>query len=325
MDDIVIRTSGLTKLFGPVKALDGLDLEVSKGEVFGFLGPNGAGKSTTIRILLDLVRPTAGTAEVFGQPPHRHRPETRAGIGYLPGELRMPGRATAGEYLHYLTRLRHGRGNDQIAALAERFDLNLGRPIAKLSKGNKQKIGVVQAFIHQPDLLILDEPTSGLDPLLQHEFQDLMKQRCTEGATVFMSSHVLSEIEHVADRVAIIRAGKLVDIEDITTLRHRAGQEVELRFAEPVDIAAFERLAGVSDPSVTVDSRRDSGGGDSGTWVLRCVLRGEPDELLKVAAQHRIVGWNAADRDLDDLFLDYYRDAAPGPDPVAEPKVKSHA
>ena len=316
--DIVIRTSGLIKDYpsgrrfrggaATVRALDGVDLEVRRGEVFGFLGPNGAGKSTTIRILLDLLRPTAGEARIHGQRPATGGHELRATVGYLPGELSMAGRRTAGESLHYLARLRGGAGRERIAPLAERFGLDLDRPIRGLSKGNKQKVGVVQAFMHDPELLILDEPTSGLDPLLQREFLDLVLEAQARGATVFMSSHVLSEVEDVASRVAIIRAGRIVDIDDVRTLRNRAGQAIELRFADPVDAADFEALPGVAD--VAID----------GT-TLTCLLRGEPDPLLKIAARHHVEHISAQDRELEDLFLDFYRvpaeELAASPEEVA--------
>jgi ABC-2 type transport system ATP-binding protein len=301
--DVVIRTAGLVKDYAsgsrlrpgtPVRALAGIDLEVDRGEVFGFLGPNGAGKSTTIRILLDLLRPTSGRAEVLGVTPADGGPGLRAHVGYLPGELTMSGRRTAGELLTYLAQLRGGVGADRIHPLAERFGLDLDRPIRGLSKGNKQKVGVVQAFMHDPDLLILDEPTSGLDPLLQREFLDLVHEARERGATVFMSSHVLSEVEDVAERVAIIRGGRIVDIDDVRTLRHHAGQAVELTFAGPVDPAAFAALPDVDD--VAVDGRR-----------LTCLLRGEPDALLKEAARHHVTHWSAQDRELEALFLDYYR------------------
>ncbi len=296
-----IRTIGLTKHFGSVRALDGLDLQVREGETFGFIGPNGAGKSTAIRILLDLIRPTAGTAEVYGRQPHEHGAELRSAIGYLPGELRMPGQSTAGDYLSYLARLRGGQGKSLIKVLSDRFDLDLSRQISKLSKGNKQKIGLVQAFMHRPSLLILDEPTSGLDPLLQREFHALARERTATGATIFMSSHILSEVEEVADRVAVIRSGRLVDVDDLHQLRRRAGQSVVFRFGEPVDGKAFSALGGVSDVSVDIDRT-------NAEWVVRCVLRGEPDDLLKLAARHHVAKWNATDRDLEDLFIDFYRD-----------------
>jgi ABC-2 type transport system ATP-binding protein len=294
MTDPVIRAEGLVKNYGSVRALAGLDLEVQRGEVFGFLGPNGAGKSTTIRILLDLLRPTSGSVEVLGTPPREGGAALRSRIGYLPGELSMAGSQTAGDALRYLARLRGGAGSDRIGPLAERFGLDLGRPIRGLSKGNKQKVGIVQAFMHAPELLILDEPTSGLDPLLQREFLDLVTESTRAGATVFMSSHVLSEVESVAGRVAIIRAGQIVDLDDVAALRHHAGQTVTFRFAEPADATAFASLAGVDE--VIID-------GDT----LTCLLRGEPDALLKAASRHRVTAWSAVDRELEDLFLDFYR------------------
>lgn len=302
MSDVVIRTMDLVKDYGDVRALAGLDLEVVQGEVFGFLGPNGAGKSTTIRVLLDLLRPTAGRAEVFRVAPRDGGPQLRGRIGYLPGELAMTGRQSARDLLHHLARLRAGRGVDRIDELASRFDLDLSRPIRGLSKGNKQKVGVVQAFMHDPDLLVLDEPTSGLDPLLQREFLDLALEAAGRGATVFMSSHVLSEVQEVADRVAIIRAGRIVDLDDVATLRARAGQTVTLVFAESVEAAHFQGLPGVDDVAVT-DWSSD---GTTGSR-LTCLLRGEPDGLLKEAARHRVVRWTAEDRELEDLFLDFYR------------------
>jgi ABC-2 type transport system ATP-binding protein len=294
----IIRTEGLVKEYGRgasrVRALDGLDLEIAPGEVFGFLGPNGAGKSTTIRVLLDQLRPTAGHAEVFGTAPRAGGPAQRARIGYLPGELAMAGRATSGELLTHLAHLRGGVGADRIGELAERLSLDLDRPIRGLSKGNKQKVGVIQAFMHRPELLILDEPTSGLDPLLQHEFLSMVREARADGATVFMSSHVLSEVEVIAERVAIVRAGRIVDLDDVATLRHHAGQRVELHFSDPVDPAIFDDLAGVSDIEVT-------------DRHLTCLLHGEPDALLKAAARFHVTRWAAEDRELEDLFLDHYR------------------
>ncbi len=301
--DVVIRTAGLIKDYrsarrgrttGHVRALDGLDLEVRRGEVFGFLGPNGAGKSTTIRILLDQLRPTAGYAEVLGATPAAGGPAVRARIGYLPGELAMQGRETAGDLLEHLVRLRGGRGSGRIGPLAERFGLDLTKPIRSLSKGNKQKVGVIQAFLHAPELLILDEPTSGLDPLLQQEFLAMVREATADGATVFMSSHVLSEVEIIAERVAIVREGRIVDLDDVATLRHHAGQQVALRFADPIRADEFAEIPGVEDVEVT-------------DHTVRCLLRGEPDALLKAAAAHHVVRWVAEDRELEDLFLDFYR------------------
>jgi ABC-2 type transport system ATP-binding protein len=298
----VIRTRGLVKDYGRTRALAGLDLDVRRGEVFGFIGPNGAGKSTTIRILMDLLRPTDGVAEVFGVAPSVGGPAQRARIGYLPGELSMAGKVSSREHLLHLAALRGGRGRDRIGALAERFSLALDRPVRTLSKGNKQKLGVIQAFMHEPELFVLDEPTSGLDPLLQHEFLELVRETAARGATVLMSSHVLREVESVADRVAIIREGRVLDVDSVQGLRQRAGQRVTLRFAEAPDPTRFAALPGIE--GVTVD----------GT-TLQCRLHGEPDALLKVAAAHHVTGWTARDRDLEDMFMDVYRwgaDAAHG-------------
>jgi ABC-2 type transport system ATP-binding protein len=292
--EVVIRTTGLVKKYGSTRALDGLDLSIHRGEVFGFLGPNGAGKSTTIRVLLDQLRPTAGSVEVLGTTPAAGGPQLRARIGYLPGELAMSGRATAGELLGHLARLRGGAGSERIHPLAERLSLDLVRPIRGLSKGNKQKVGVIQAFMHAPELLILDEPTSGLDPLLQREVIGMVREAQGGGATVFMSSHVLSEVEVIAERVAIVRQGRIVDLDDVATLRRNAGQQVVFEFATHVSADDFSGLPGIDD--VAVD----------GT-TLTCLLRGEPDALLKAAARHHVVRWSAQDRELEDLFLDFYR------------------
>jgi len=301
--ETVIRVEGLVKDYhaGPslrgratTRALDGLDLEVRHGEVFGFLGPNGAGKTTALRILVDLLRPTAGTVEVFGVAPRDGGHQQRARIGYLPGELSLAGRSTASDLLHHLARLRGGTGAERIAEYAERLSLDLSREMRDLSKGNRQKVGVVQAFMHTPELLILDEPTSGLDPLLQREFLDMVREACDWGATVLMSSHVLSEVELAATRVAIVREGRIVDVDDVKVLRHKAGQKVEFVFAEPVAASEFSGLEGVEDVEVAGST-------------LRCLLRGEPDALLRAVTAHRVVRWSAQDRELKDLFIDFYR------------------
>jgi ABC-2 type transport system ATP-binding protein len=291
---LALRAEDLVKDYGKTRALAGVTLAVEPGEVFGFIGPNGAGKSTTIRILLDLLRPTSGVVEVFGQNPRNGGPELRRRIGYLPGELVLPAKRKAGEYLAHLANLRGGDGADLIEPLSKRLGLNLDKTIKSLSKGNKQKVGVVQAFMHNPELLILDEPTSGLDPLLQQEVMELVREATAEGSTVFMSSHVLSEVEEIASRVGILRSGRMVDVDSIDELRRRAGQEVKLRFASPVTAREFTTLPGVTDV-VVADS------------TVSLVLRGEPNALLKTAARHHVVGWSAQNRDLEELFLDFYR------------------
>ena len=292
-----IDLRGLVKDYGSLRALHGVDLRVERGEVFGFIGPNGAGKSTTIRCLLDLLRPTAGEVEVLGVRELAEHPEVRARIGYLPGELALEGGQSARQHLDHLASLRGGAGAERIEPLAERFGLDLDRAFRGLSKGNKQKVGVVQAFMHRPELLILDEPTSGLDPLLQQEFLALVRESAEGGATLFISSHILSEVEAVAGRVAIIRGGRIVDLEAVGTLRERAGQHLSLSFAAPPTAEVVAAFAGMDELSdVAVDGS-----------TLRALLRGSPDRLIKEAARHSIRRIVASDRNLEELFMDHYR------------------
>ncbi|HSI97445.1 MAG TPA: ABC transporter ATP-binding protein, partial [Gaiellaceae bacterium] len=212
-----IETVGLSKTYGgKVRALVDLDLRVERGEVFGYLGPNGAGKSTTIRLFLDLIHPTAGRAALLGLDSRRDGVEARRRIGYLPGDLRLPDRLTASEFLASLARLRGATADDALRdELCERLGVVLDRPLRQLSRGNRQKIGLVQAFMHRPDLVVLDEPTAGLDPLLQNEVRAVMRETAQDGRTVFLSSHSLDEVQHTADRVGIIRTGRLVDVDSV--------------------------------------------------------------------------------------------------------------
>ncbi|MEX1270903.1 MAG: ABC transporter ATP-binding protein, partial [Acidimicrobiia bacterium] len=210
-----IQTHGLTKRYGDTLALDGLDLEVHAGEVFGFLGPNGAGKTTTIRLLLDVLRPTEGSATVLGLDPRSDGLELRKRVGYLPGDFVVDGRQSPREFLTYLANLRGGLPPSVYETLAERLGLDLDSRIGTLSKGNRQKVGLTQAFMHEPELLILDEPTSGLDPVVAREFLMMVREARNSGQTVFMSSHVLSEVQSTADRAGIIRKGKLIAIDEV--------------------------------------------------------------------------------------------------------------
>ena len=245
MSEPVIVAEQLTKRFGSLTALDGLDLSVEAGEVFGYLGPNGAGKTTTLRLLVDALRPTAGRAMVLGSDPSE--PATRARIGYLPAELHIDPRYTANDVLSFFGALRGGLDTARAEQLCARFSLDPTRPAGELSTGNRRKIGVVQAFVHRPQLLLLDEPTSGLDPLLQHEFHQLVAEAVAAGATVFLSSHVLSEVEQLADRVGILRRGVLVDIATLDELRGRARQHLQLHVDGDTSQAtqAFQDVPGV--------------------------------------------------------------------------------
>ncbi|MGW4848807.1 ABC transporter ATP-binding protein [Nocardia brasiliensis] len=289
-----IRTEGLTKHYGKHVALTGLDLDVRAGEVFGFLGPNGAGKSTTIRILLDLIRPTSGRVEVFGVDPRKGGAELRKRIGYLPGELALEGRNTARDLLGFLADQRGGAvPARRITELAELLDLDLSKKVGAMSKGNKQKVGIVAAFMHRPDLLILDEPTSGLDPLLQQRFLDLVTAAKADGQTVFMSSHVLSEVQQTADHAVIMRAGKLLGTENVDELRRRSPRSVELVFGADVFADDFARLPGVRD--LTIDGR-----------TLHCTTEGEVDGLFKMAAKYPLVSVLSTEPDLEQIFFSLY-------------------
>jgi ABC-2 type transport system ATP-binding protein len=293
MAEIAIRTEALTKDYGRTRGLDGLDMEVRTGEVFGFLGPNGSGKTTTIRLLLDLIRPTNGSATVLGLDPRHKGVELRRHVGYLSDDFVVDGRQTSRELLIYLGNLRGGVAAGRIHELAERLGLDLDRKVKTLSRGNRQKVGVVQAFMHDPDLLILDEPTSGLDPFLQQEFSAMVRQTVAEGRTVFMSSHVMSEVQRTADRVGIIRRGRLTAVESVEELRKRARRRVEVVFDSPIAAEEFASIPGVSD--VAVDG-----------LVLTCRLDGRADALVKAAARHGVATLTAEEPDLEELFFDYY-------------------
>jgi len=287
-----IVTRGLTKRFGDVTAVDDLDLDVAPGQVFGFLGPNGAGKTTTIRLLLDILRPTAGTVEVLGSSPRDTA--VRARIGFLPAELGLDPRHTATDTITYLGALRGGFEPGDVQHLLERFDLDPTRRIGELSTGNRRKVGVVQAFVGRPELLILDEPTAGLDPLLQHELLGLIRERVAAGATVVLSSHILPEVERIADRIGILRRGRLVAHGTVEEMRASARQRIDLHLGAPADPAPFRDLPGVI-------------GVDVEGAVLTVTVEGSVDAVVKAAAQlevHRLISHDA---DLENVFLELYR------------------
>ncbi|GIH27971.1 ABC transporter [Acrocarpospora phusangensis] len=287
----VVEAEGLTKFYGRRRGLEDLDLTIQPGEVFGYLGPNGSGKTTTIRLLLDVIRPTRGRVTVLGSDPGDAA--VRARVGYLPGELALAGRERAGQYLRFLGDARGGVAQARIDELAERLEADLSVPMGKLSKGNKQKVGLIQAFMHRPEFLILDEPTSGLDPLVQQEFLAMVREVRADGRTVLMSSHVLAEVEHVSDRVGIVRSGRLVAVEEVAALREKAVRRVELHFDAPVPAEAFEGLPGVRDLRVAGAS-------------VTCTIDGRPDALIKAAARFTVVHLVSAEPDLEEIFLTYY-------------------
>jgi ABC-2 type transport system ATP-binding protein len=294
-DEIVIQTTGLTKSYGRVRALSGVDLEVKRGEIFGFLGPNGAGKTTAIRCMLDLIRPQGGTIRVLGLDPQEAPETVKARVGYLPGELHLEENMTARQVFRYLDRLRGGRANrDFILDLSGRLKLELDTPIKNFSKGNKQKVGVVQALMHRPELLLLDEPTGGLDPLMQQEVLRMLAEAQSEGATVFFSSHIISEVQAVADRVAIIREGLIVEVAETAALLDRSMRRVRIRFREPTDAGDLIAL-----PGVELLDREDGLG-------LRLQVEGEMDALIKTLAQYPVSDFETERTNLEEIFLAYY-------------------
>ncbi len=289
-----IATSGLTKDYGSGHGLFGLDLEVSGGEVFGFLGPNGAGKSTTMRLLVDLIKPTSGSARVLGLDTVTDSLEIRRRIGFLPGDLAMYPKLTGRAMLDYLGALRGGVDARTRDALVERFGADIDRPIRQLSTGNRQKLGLVQAFMHEPELMILDEPIAGLDPLVQQSFHALLGEVSAQGRTVFLSSHTLSEVERVTHRLAILREGRLVVVDSLENLHKVAVQRLEIEFAEPVDPGEFGVLQGVTE--VRADGP-----------TLTVGFEGSADAVVKAAAAHEVLAVRPREEDLEDIFLRYYR------------------
>jgi len=296
-----IETVGLSKTYGgEIHAVVDLHLSVERGEVFGYLGPNGAGKSTTIRLLLGLIRPTGGRASIFGRDAHSDGVAARREVGYLPGDLRLADRLTGREQLDSLARLRRSLDTGLRDSLCERLQVDLERPIRQLSKGNRQKIGIVQAFMHRPDLVVLDEPTSGLDPLLQTEVRALLQETASEGRSVFISSHSLDEIQHVADRVGIIRQGRLVDVDAVESLRERSLRHVTVTFAAHVDFDAFGRIDGVRVVAA------------AGAVLTLSCPESAIDALVKRVAEHEIVDFVSQPADLEEIFLELYRQGDDG-------------
>jgi len=294
----IIQTERLTKSYGSHRGIVEVDLVVEQGEVFGFLGPNGAGKTTAIRVLLDLIRPTSGRAFVFGIETSVDPVAIHRRIGYLPGEFALYDRLTGGQTLTYFGNLRGGVDPAYQASLIERFDLDPSRRYREYSKGNKQKVGLVVALQHRPELLVLDEPTSGLDPLVQQTFFAVLRESVADGRTVFLSSHVLSEAEKTCDRVAIIRDGRIVMVDRVDALRDLAAHQVELRFTGPVPTEEFERIPGVS--GVTAEDH-----------VLRMHVAGPIGPVVKAAARYELADFVSREPSLEETFLAQYgREAA---------------
>ena len=289
----VISLERLTKSYGSNRGIIEVDLTVPQGETFGFLGPNGAGKTTTIRTMLDLIRPTSGRAAIFGIESSADPVAIHRRIGYIPGEFALYDRLTGRQTLDYFANLRGGVDKAYQASLIDRFGLDASRRFKEYSKGNKQKVGVIIALQHRPELLVLDEPTAGLDPLVQQTFFEVLDEAVADGATVFLSSHILSEVEKSCDRVGIIREGRLVKVDSVAALRDLAHHQVELRFSGSVPRAEFEALPGVSDVAAE-------------DHVLRMRVSGAITPVVQAAARYELLDFVSREPSLEETFLAQY-------------------
>jgi ABC-2 type transport system ATP-binding protein len=296
----IIEVDKLTKSYGSKRGIREVSFQVEEGEVFGFLGPNGAGKTTTIRILMALLRADGGEARIAGLDCWTQSVEIKRTTGYMPGEPALDPNLTGGQILEYFAHLRGGIDQAYLKQLIERFELDTSRKFRQYSTGNKRKVVLIQAFMHRPRLLVLDEPTSGLDPLNQLEFESMVKEARDEGRTVFLSSHVLSEVEKICGRVGIIRDGSLVRIGGVSELTAIKRYEIAITFADPVPVETFKTLEGVAE----VESLNQGLG-------VRLTMQGPADAVIKAAARHRVVSLTSHEPSLEDIFLRYYEaDAA---------------
>ena len=290
-----IETEGLTKRYGSHRGIEGVSFSVRRGEVFGFLGPNGAGKTTTIRTLLDLIHPTAGSARIFGLDSRRDSVAIRGRLGNLPGDFGFGREATGREAVRLLSRLRGIDGSGRAEELARRFRADLDRPLGQLSRGNRQKVGLILAAFHRPELLVLDEPTSGLDPLMQEEFLALVAEERERGAAVFLSSHELDEVQRVCDRVGIVRGGRLIAVERIEDLLGKARRRFTVELRDPAGLERLRELPGVADLELT-GNRADF------------TAAGDLDAVVRELAAHHVVDLEATHPSLEEVFLGYYQE-----------------
>jgi ABC-2 type transport system ATP-binding protein len=302
----IIQTNRLTKHYGRSRGIQDVTFSVEQGEVFGFLGPNGAGKTTTIRVLMGLLKPSGGSAQIGGLDSWKQSPAVKRLVGYLPGEFALDPTLTGAQILTYLGNLRGGADQQAIQQLAQRLDLDLSRRFREYSRGNKQKVGLIQAFMHRPRLLILDEPTSGLDPLNQQEFYRMAAEVKADGRTVFLSSHNLPEVERTCDRVGIIREGQLARVDSVAALTDIKHHIVELTFAQPVAPTAFSGLPGVREVAA-----------EQGGTQLRLTVQGDLGAVLRAAVQYGATNLTTHEPSLEEIFLQYYAPASAAPTAVA--------
>jgi ABC-2 type transport system ATP-binding protein len=290
----IIVIDQLKKSYNNIQAVKGISMSVERGEIFGFLGPNGAGKTTTIRCILDVIRPSTGTIRVLGLDAQHDKLALHQHIGYLPGDVRLPGQMTGKQIINYFARLQ-GREPVLLNDLVARFDVELKRPLKGYSKGMRQKIGIVLAFMCDPQVLILDEPTSGLDPLLQKVFNEFLLEEQARGKTIFMSSHIMSDVEKICHRIAVIRQGELVAVEEVGTLREKAGQRVTVEFGDPMTEEELARIPGVS--MVKQTNRH-----------YQFNMSGSMDPLIKALSRHEVIRLQAEEAPLEEVFLKFYEE-----------------
>ncbi len=293
--ETVIQTKDLTKFYGKSRGINNVNLTVNKGDIFGFLGPNGAGKSTTIRTLMDYIRPTSGTASIFGMDCRNDSVAIRKRIGYIPGDFGLYGHMTGWKFLEYFGKVRGGYNAGSAKAIAKRMDIKLDRKMKEYSRGMRQKVAIIQALMNNPDLIIMDEPTNGLDPLVQQTFMEMLREEAGRGCTIFMSSHVLSEVEKTCNRVAIIKEGSIVAEEQVEALRQKSGKVLEVKFAEPLTKEIFY-FPGVS--NITQNN---------GSY--RMTVTGNLEELLKEISAHKLADISIHQMTLEDVFMHYYEGA----------------
>ncbi|GAA4376661.1 ABC transporter ATP-binding protein [Agromyces bauzanensis] len=296
-----VTTRGLIKRYGSHTALHGIDLDIPRGRVFGMIGPNGAGKTTTMRLLLDIIRPSGGQLQVLGEDPRTGGSSLRRRVGYLPGELHLQARVRGRELFAHYAEISGTVRAGTVESLADRLGLDLSRPVRSLSKGNKQKVGLIQAFMHEPELLVLDEPTSGLDPLVQQEFHAMLREAKDKGQTVFLSSHVLSEVQQTADDIAILRSGRIVKLSTVGALRESAVRHVHVVVAEADFAAARSALIAVPGIGELAET-----GDDGATRALQTTINSHVDAFVKAIARFDLVDLTIEEPDLEETVLGFY-------------------
>jgi ABC-2 type transport system ATP-binding protein len=284
---MIIETENLTKYYGKIKGVEDLSFSIEKGEIFGFLGPNGAGKTTTIRTLLGFLKPTGGKAFIFGKDIEKEIEEIKEMTGYIPGELNLYGDLTAKDFLDYFGKLRKNFDEKKLKELLEIFEVPLDRKIKGYSRGMKQKLGIIQAFMHNPELVMMDEPTSGLDPLLQKKFYDFLREEKKEGKTMFISSHILTEVEKISDRVGVIKEGNLIALENIEALKSKKGKVVKVKTKEKIKIKGIK-------------TEEENG------WT-KFVVTKNVDDIIKKLAAYTIKDIEIGELSLEEIFMHYYR------------------